>query len=92
MTSLPSHVRKTGTVTNLQHDGVIMKLPPHKTPRIACDELVTLACTAALGYPQPVEEKPFHDQTVDDSDSEDDLDDHDHDNHNNDNDNDDASM
>ena len=50
-----------------------MKLAPHQTPRIACDEL-TLACTAALGYPQPVEEKPFDDQTVDGSDSEDDLD------------------
>ena len=62
-----------GTVTNLQHDGVIMKLAPHKTPKSACDEL-TLACTAALGYPQPVEEKPFDDQTVDGSDSEDDLD------------------
>ena len=46
----------------------------------------------ACGYPQPVEEKPFHDQTVDDSDSEDDLDDHDHDNHKNDDDDDDASM
>ena len=73
-----------------------MKLPPHKTPRIACDELVTLACTAALGYPQPVEEKPFDDQTVDGSDSENDLHNHDmngdHDHQNNDDDDDDASM
>ena len=76
---------------NLQHDGVIMKLAPHQTPRIACDEL-TLACTAALGYPQPVEEKPFDDQTVDGSDSENDLHNHDHDNHNNDDEDDDVSM
>ena len=82
-----------GTVTNLQHDGVIMKLAPHKTPRIACAEL-TLACTAALGYPQPVEEKPFDDQTVDGygSDSEDDHDGQDHDNNDNNDDDEDDSM
>ena len=75
-----THRCNGGTVTNLQHDGVIMKLAPYKTPRIACAEL-TLACTCttALGFPQPVEEKPFDDQTVDDSDSEDDHDGHDHD-------------
>ena len=81
------------TVTNLQHAGVIMKLAPHKTPRIACAEL-TLACTTALGYPQPVEEKPFDDQTVDGygSDSEDDHDGQDHDNNDNNDDDEDDSM
>jgi hypothetical protein len=80
-----------GTVTNLQHDGVIMKLAPNITPAIACAEL-TLACTAALGFPQPVEEKPFEDQTVDDSDSEDAQDGDDHDgNYNEDDDEDDSA-
>ncbi len=37
-----------GTVTNLQHDGVIMRLAPHITPALACVEL-TLACTDTLG-------------------------------------------
>jgi hypothetical protein len=73
-----AHRCNGGTVINLQHDGVIMKLAPHITPVIACAEL-TLACTAALGFPQPVEEKPFEDQTVDDSDSEDAQDGDDHD-------------
>ena len=75
-------------MTNLQHDGVIMRLAPHITPAIACAEL-TLACTAALGFPQPVEEKPFEDQTVDDSDSEADQDGDDHDDNDNDNEDDD---
>jgi hypothetical protein len=80
-----------GTVTNLQHDGVIMKLAPHIIPATACAEL-TLACTDILGYPQPVEEKPLDDPTGDGSDSEDDQDDDDHDDNNNDDDDDDDSV
>ena len=80
-----------GTVTNLQHDGVIMRLAPHITPALACAEL-TIACTNTLGYPQPVEEKPLDDQTGDGSDSEDDQDDDDHDDNNNDDDDDDDSA
>ena len=78
-------------MTNLQHDGVIMKLAPHIIPATACAEL-TLACTDILGYPQPVEEKPLDDPTGDGSDSEDDQDDDDHDDNNNDDDDDDDSV
>ena len=80
-----------GTVTNLQHDGVIMRLAPHITPVLACVEL-TIACTNTLGYPQPVEEKPLDDQTGDGSDSEDDQDNDDYDDNNNDDDDDDDSA
>ena len=86
-----AHRCNGGTVINLQHDGVIMKLAPHITPAIACAEL-TLACTAALGFPQPVEEKPFEDQTVDDSDSEDAQDGDDHDDNNKEDDDEDDSA
>lgn len=86
-----AHRCNGGTVTNLQHDGVIMKLAPHITSALACTEL-TLACTAALGFPQPVEEKPFEDQTVDDSDSEDAQDGDDHDDNDNEDDDEDDSA
>ena len=78
-------------MTNLQHDGVIMRLAPHITPALACAEL-TVACTDTLGYRQPVEEKPLDDQTGDGSDSEDDQDDDDHDDNNNDDDDDNDSA
>ena len=55
---------------SLQHDGVVMVLSQGVTPTDACAAL-TEVCTAALGYAQPVEEKPFQ---FDPGDSEDDQD------------------
>jgi hypothetical protein len=61
--------RKRGDleVTSLQHDGIIVMLPTGEHAG-ADDERVThlqrslsAACTAALGYRQPVEVKPFDD-------------------------------
>ena len=42
----------------LTTDGVVMALSQGVTPTDACAAL-TEVCTAALGYAQPVEEKPF---------------------------------
>lgn len=65
-----SRLRGAGEITSLQHDGVVMVLSQGVTPTDACAAL-TEVCTAALGYAQPVEEKPFH---FDPGDSEDDQD------------------
>jgi|EP00900_Chrysochromulina_parva_P015061 hypothetical protein len=65
-----SRLRGAGEITSLQHDGVVMVLSQGVTPTDACAAL-TEVCTAALGYTQPVEEKPFQ---FDPGDSEDDRD------------------
>ena len=52
-----SRLRGAGEITSLQHDGVVMILSQGVTPTDACAAL-TEVCTAALGYAQPVEEKP----------------------------------
>jgi hypothetical protein len=65
-----SRLRGAGEITSLQHDGVVMVLSQGVTPTDACAAL-TEVCTAALGYAQPVEEKPFQ---FDPGDSEDDRD------------------
>jgi hypothetical protein len=66
----PPRLRGAGEITSLQHDGVVMVLSQGMTPTDACAAL-TEVCTAALGYAQPVEEKPFQ---FDPGESEDDRD------------------
>ena len=65
-----ARLRGAGEVTSLQHDGVVMVLSQGVSPTDACAAL-TDVCSAALGYVQPVEEKPFH---ADLGDSDDDND------------------
>ena len=65
-----ARLRGAGEVTSLQHDGVVMVLSQGMSPTDACAAL-TDVCSAALGYVQPVEEKPFH---ADLGDSDDDND------------------
>ena len=56
-------------VTNLQHDGVIVDLPDGASVAAATASLRE-ACSAVLGYDQPVEEKPIG-EGVSDSDASD---------------------
>ena len=56
-------------VTNLQHDGVVVDLPDDMDVA-SCEAAMSAASGAALGYPQPVEEKPIGEEI---SDSEDDA-------------------
>ena len=70
--------RKRGDleVTSLQHDGIIVMLPAgeHADADDArashLERSLSAACTAALGYRQPVEVKPFDDDLLAYADSE----------------------
>ena len=48
--------RGDARVTNLQHDGIVVELPEGMDAK-AMEAGMSLACTAVLGYGQPVEEK-----------------------------------
>ena len=58
------------SVTNLQHDGVVVDCGD-EDPEAVCRAMAA-ACEAMLGYEQPVEEKPLGDEggesSADDSD------------------------
>ena len=50
-------------VENLQHDGIVVTIPPGvSAPEVAAG--LTAACGLALGYAQPVEEKPLSESSV----------------------------
>jgi hypothetical protein len=55
-------------ITNLQHDGVMVALAGDVEPSAVCAAM-SAACREALGYVQPVEEKPVG-EGVDDSEAE----------------------
>lgn len=54
-------------VTNLQHDGVVISLPDGVDPS-AAEAALSDACSAVLGYHQPVEEKPIGEEVEDTAD------------------------
>ena len=64
--------RKRGDleVTSLQHDGIIVMLPAGEhagadDERVAhLEHSLSAACSASLGYRQPVEVKPFDDDLL----------------------------
>ena len=69
-----ARVRGLGRVTNLQHDGVVVVPAPGVTVPVI-EAALSAACSLALGYTQPVEEKPFGDvatamDAISDSDSD----------------------